>query len=245
LVAVLSLDRLPLTTEFREGARAGFRAFLPVSIGLIPWGIVTGMAMVGSGLTPLQAMGMNVIVFSGTAQLGTLPLIAAGAPLWLIVATALAVNLRFVIFSAAIAANFQHLRAPARWGIGYLLVDGVFAVCVEPMLRNENPQWRLGHYLAPALWAWVLWQFCALLGIVFADATPQSWSLEFMATIALLVLLLPMASTRPMLVAALTGGAVAVALHGLPLRLGMLAGMVAGILGGFAAERRQSATVEG
>jgi predicted branched-subunit amino acid permease len=242
---VLSLNRLPLTAEFRAGAGAGFRAFLPQSIGLIPWGMVTGVAMVGSGLTPVQAMGMNVIVFSGTAQLGTLPLIAAGAPLWLIVATALALNLRFVIFSAGIAGNFQHLRTPARWGIGYLLVDGVFAICLEPMLRNENPQWRLGHYLAPSLWAWALWQVSGLIGILFADAAPQTWSLEFMATIALLVLLLPMAGTRPMLVAALTGGAVAIALHGLPLRFGLLTGMVAGILAGFAAERWQPAAVEG
>jgi predicted branched-subunit amino acid permease len=239
------LNHLPLTAEFRAGAREGFRAFLPASIGLIPWGMVTGVAMVGSGLTPVQAAGMNVIVFSGTAQLGTLPLIAAAAPLWLIVATALALNLRFVIFSAAIAGNFQHLRAPARWGIGYLLVDGVFAICLEPMLRNENPQWRLGHYLAPSLWAWILWQLSGLIGILFADAAPQDWSLEFMATIALLVLLLPMAAARPMLVAALTGGAVAIALHGLPLRLGLLTGMVAGILAGFAAERWQPAAVEG
>ena len=65
------------------------------SVGLIPWALVTGMSMVSIGMTPLQAMGMNVIVFAGTAQLGTLPLIAAGAPLWLIVATALALNLRF------------------------------------------------------------------------------------------------------------------------------------------------------
>ena len=92
--------------SFRAGAREGFRAFLPLSVGLVPWALVTGMSMVGIGMTPLQAMGMNVIVFAGTAQLGTLPLIAAGAPLWLIVATALALNLRFLIFSAAIAQGF-------------------------------------------------------------------------------------------------------------------------------------------
>jgi len=243
--AVLSLDRLPLSPEFRDGARAGFRAFLPASIGLIPWGMVTGVAMVGSGLTPAEALGMNIIVFSGTAQLGSLPLIAAGAPLWLIVATSLALNLRFLIFSAGLAGYFQHFRAPARWGIGYLLVDGVFAICVEPLARNPDPQWRLGHYLAPALWAWLVWQVCGVIGIVFAGAIPRAWSLEFMATIALLALLLPMARTRPMLVAALTGGAVSVALHGLPLRLGLFIALLAGILGGFVADRQRSLAAEG
>ena len=66
-----------MSPRFRDGLQEGFRAFLPLSVGLIPWALVTGLTMAGVGFTPLQAMGMNVIVFAGTAQLGTLPLIAA------------------------------------------------------------------------------------------------------------------------------------------------------------------------
>jgi predicted branched-subunit amino acid permease len=232
-----------MTTEqqasFRAGARAGFRAFLPFSVGLIPWAMATGIAMVGVGFTPVQAMGMNVIVFAGTAQLGTLPLIAAGAPLWLIVVTALALNLRFVIFSAAIAQGFRGLGNGWRWLCGHLLTDGVFAVCTPKMLEVEDRHWRLGYYLAPSIWTWLLWQCFALVGILAAGSVPQGWSLEFMATLALIVLLLPLAKTRPMLVAALAGGAAAVALNGLPLRLGLFAGICIGIAAGFAAERWQ------
>src|SRR5690554_1592435 len=111
------------SADFHAGGRAGFRAFLPLSVGVLPWALVTGMAMVGAGFSPLEAMGMNIIVFSGTAQLGTLPLIASGAPLWLIVATALALNLRFVIFSAALAGRFAGFPARHRWLAGYLLTD--------------------------------------------------------------------------------------------------------------------------
>ena len=107
-------------SSFRLGAREGFRSFLPMSVGLIPWALVTGMAMISAGFTPAQAMGMNLIVFAGTAQLGTLPLIAAGVPLWLIVVTALALNLRFVIFSAAIAQGFRGVGTPTRWLAGHL-----------------------------------------------------------------------------------------------------------------------------
>lgn len=228
------------TSAFRLGASAGFTAFLPISVGLIPWALVTGMAMIGVGFTPFQAMGMNLIVFAGTAQLGTLPLLVAGAPMWLIVVTALALNLRFVIFSAAIAQGFRGVSTPLRWLCGHLLTDGVFACTLEKMLQVEDPRWRLGYFLAPSLWCWVLWQLFTLIGVLAAGSIPKDWSLEFMATVALLVLLVPMAKQRPMLVAAAASGATAVLLRGMPLRLGLIVAIAVGILAGFSAERVHS-----
>ena len=90
-----------MESAFRRGAREGLRDFLPISVGLLPWAMVTGIAMRSIGLSEIESLGMNLLVYAGTAQLGALPLIAAGAPLWLIMLTALALNLRFVIFSAA------------------------------------------------------------------------------------------------------------------------------------------------
>jgi predicted branched-subunit amino acid permease len=226
-----------MNESFKQGAREGLRSFLPLSVGLIPWAIVTGVAMRSSGLSALEAVGMNVIVFAGTAQLGALPLLMAGAPLWLIALTTVALNLRFMIFSAAIAPAFRSHALRRRLLSGYLLVDGVFAVCADRMLKCDDPHWRWGCYLAPSVWCWVLWQVFGLVGIVGAGSMPTDWSLEFMATIALLVMLVPMAATRPMLVAALVGGLGAVALRGLPLKLGLIAGIVAGIVAGVAAER--------
>jgi len=224
-------------TPFLTGARAGFAIFLPFSVGLVPWALVMGMAMTSAGFTPTEAMGMNLIVFAGTAQLGTLPLIVAGAPVWLIFFTALALNLRFVIFSAALAPSFRGIGLPARWLSGHLLTDGVFAACADALQREDDPRWRLGYYLAPSLWSWLLWQVFTLIGIHAAAVVPKSWSLEFMATIALIVLLVPMSRVRPMLVAALAGGAAATLLRGMPLKLGTVVAIVAGIAAGFLAEK--------
>ena len=190
-----------MSPSFKAGAREGFRVCLPVSVGLIPWALVTGLSMVSVGFTPLQAMGMSLIVFGATAQLGTLPLIAIGAPVWLIVATALVVNLRFIIFSAALAGPLAGGRPWQRWLCGYALTDGVFATCLERLRSEADPEWRLGYYLAPSLWCALLWQSSTLAGVLAAGVIPRGWSLEFMASIALLVLLVPMARVRPMLVA--------------------------------------------
>jgi len=221
---------------FATGMREGFVAFLPVSVGLIPWALVVGMAMTSAGFTPLQAMGMNIIVFAGTAQLGTLPLIVDNAPLWLIVTTGLALNLRFLIFSAGIAPGFRGIGTGWRWLCGHLLTDGSFAVCYDKLMQVDNPRWRLGFYLVTGVWTWLLWQTFTLAGIFAAGIVPKSWSLEFMATIALIVLLVPMAKARPMLVAAIVGGGSAVLLRGMPLRLGVVTAICLGIAAGFAAE---------
>ncbi|MBW7862590.1 MAG: AzlC family ABC transporter permease [Rhodocyclaceae bacterium] len=223
--------------SFRRGAREGFRLFLPLSIGLIPWALVTGVAMRSSGLSVAEAIGMNAIVFAGTAQLGSLPLLMMDAPMWLVALTTAALNLRFLIFSAAIAPAFRGYSLRRRLLSGYLLVDGVFAVCADRMLKCDDPRWRWGCFIAPSVWCWVLWQGFGLLGILGAGSLPADWSLEFMATIALLVMLVPMASTRPLLVSAVVGGLGAVMLRGLPLKLGLIAAIMAGMVSGFATER--------
>src|SRR5215210_2288581 len=86
--------------EERIAFQDGFRAGAGTMPGIFAWGMVAGMAMVKSGLTIWQALGMSLLVFAGSAQLASLPLIAADVPVWAVFFTAMVVNLRFVIFSA-------------------------------------------------------------------------------------------------------------------------------------------------
>ncbi len=108
--------------------REGFKAGVPSLFGIGAWGLVVGVAMVKSGLTLVQALGMTLLVFGGSAQLASLPLIAAGAPIWVVFATALVVNLRFVIFSALLAPHFAHLPWPKRVLLGYTAGDMTVAL---------------------------------------------------------------------------------------------------------------------
>lgn len=222
---------------FKQGFREGFHHYLPYSMGFIPWALVTGIAMRSSGLSITESMGMNIIVYGGTAQLGTLPLIAHGAPVWLISLTALILNLRFLIFSATLAPAFKGIGRKHRWLSGYVLGDGVVAACASRLLTEQNTAWRYGYYLGPSLWAWASWQLATLIGVLLAGSIPHNWSLGFMATIALLVLLIPMCRERSMLVSALVGGGMAVALRGLPLRMGLFCGILIGMAAGYLAEQ--------
>jgi len=228
-----------MDSAFRQGAREGLRAFVPFSVGIMPWAMVTGIAMRSIGLTELEAMGMSLFVYAATAQLGTLPLIASGAPLWLIFVTGMVLNLRFIIFSAAISPAFHDHSLARRLSSSFLLTDTSFAVISPKLMESNDPQWRWGCYLVPSLYGWALWQTCVLIGVLGAGFVPSDWSLEFMGTIALIVMLAPMVRSRPMLFATLVGGLGAVFLRELPLRLGLFAAIVLGIIAGFVAEHWQ------
>ena len=76
--------------EFRRGAGD----LLSVAPGFAAWGMMTGVAMVNSGMSVVEATLMTLLVFAGSAQLAAIPLIVAGAPVWVILAAAFCVNLR-------------------------------------------------------------------------------------------------------------------------------------------------------
>ena len=66
--------------EFKRGARD----MLGITLGISAWGLVTGVAMVKSGLGVGLSLLMSLMVFAKSSQLASLPLLASGAPLWVL-----------------------------------------------------------------------------------------------------------------------------------------------------------------
>src|SRR6266852_577217 len=207
-------------SALREGALAS----AGLLVGIVPWGIVAGVAMASAGLT--QTLAMSVLVFAGTAQLAVLPLLVAKAPLWVMVATALVVNLRYVIYSAVLAPHFEHLPRLWRVLLSYITVDGVFALFAgryRPEDRNPHKHW---YFLGGSLVMWCAWQLSSWMGIFAGAMIPGRWSLEFASTLALIALLIPLLFDRAVVCGALAAGGVALIAAKLPLNLGPREGRV-------------------
>lgn len=213
--------------EYRNARRA-IAGALP---GIFAWSVVTGMAMVKTGLTTAQALGMTFIVFAGSAQLAALPLIATGAPVMVVFATALVVNLRFVIFAASTGPHFAHLPWYRRMMFGY--INGDLTMANFPLrFPNDtvaNTIGKIGYFTGCSYNNWLAWQVGAVVGILLAGQIPESWNIGFAGTLALLGLLIPLVSNLPGLVGVLAASALALALHHLPYRLGMLVAVIAGV----------------
>ncbi|HEY8025106.1 MAG TPA: AzlC family ABC transporter permease [Burkholderiaceae bacterium] len=200
--------------------------------GIFAWGMVSGMAMVKSGLTLWQATGMTMLVFAGSAQLASLPLIAADAPLSVVFFTAIIVNLRFVIFAASIGPHFAHLNWRQRFWYGYFNADIMMALFPRrfPPEKLYVPQGKVGFFSGIAYPNWLAWQSGAMLGIIMAGQIPQSWGIGFAGTLALFGVMIPLVINRAALLGVVVSGAVALLGMHWPYRLGLLAAVVAGMV---------------
>ncbi|AZY50135.1 AzlC family ABC transporter permease [Bordetella avium] len=226
--------------ERLDAFRQGVHAITPALIATGTWGLVTGVAMVKSGLTESMALAMTLLLYAGSAQLTSLPLIASGAPLWLIFAAGCVVNLRFVIFGAGLHPFFRHLSWPKRLGLGYFTTDMGFVLFMPrfgdaPVRGTREQLWYFLGTIAPG---WCVWQTSSIVGIYLGAVVPASWSLDFAAVLALMAITVPLVNTRPMVVTVLAAGLVAWVGQVLPLRLGLAAAVIAGIMAGIWAERR-------
>jgi predicted branched-subunit amino acid permease len=75
----------------------------------------------------------------------------------------------------------------------------------------------------------VVWQTSSLAGIFLGGGIPAGWGLDFVAILALVALVLPMIAGLPTIAGALVAGVVAVLAAGVPLKLGLVVAVIAGI----------------
>lgn len=224
--------KVPLRSPEQAAFREGFRESMASMPGIFAWGLVSGMAMIKAGLTVWQSLGMTFLVFAGSAQLAVLPLMMSNAPVMLIFGTALMVNLRFVIFGAAIGPHFSHLPWHRRLWYGYLNGDVTMGLFPQrfPVETLYQPAGKAGFYMGIGYNTWLAWQIGAVAGIFLAGQIPESWNIGFAGTLALLAIMIPLIINLAALGGVVVAGAVAVAAADLPYRLGLLLAVVLGMV---------------
>ena len=218
--------------ELRQGVRDMGR-MMP---GIAAWALVTGMAMVKGGMPVPMALLMALVVFSASSQLASVPLMLAGAPVWVVWLTAWCVNLRFVIFSVQMRRHM--LTMPLRWRLvaGYLQADLTY-VFMQQRHGQSTPASQhhpepLAHLLGLSLINWGTWNVFVALGVLFADAIPTSWGMGFAGTLALLGLLVTFIRGRVMALTAALAATAAVAAFGIPFKLHIVVAVAAAVAAG-------------
>lgn len=213
--------------------RVGLRDFQRLAPGIAAWGLMTGVAMVKSGMGLLESLMMALLVFAGSSQLAATPLIIAGAPIWIILATGFCVNLRFVVFSLHLRPYLAHLPAWERVAHGYFTADMNYVLFIrrfpQPATDDAGRKAQEAYLAGNDLFNWLAWVGFSVIGVVLANRIPQSWGLGFAGILCLVGILCSLATTRLRLVSASVAGLVGVAAYALPLKLNIIVAIAASV----------------
>jgi predicted branched-subunit amino acid permease len=156
-----------------------------------------------------------------------------GAPVWVVLATAFCVSLRFAVFSLHLRG---YLMAWPRWqrlSIGYLVADLNYVQFVQrhphPSPDPAGQRAEMAYLCGNSFLAWFGWQVASLAGIFLASQVPMEWGLGFAGVLALVGILCSLTQTRLRAVSLVVSGAAAVAAFAMPLRLNILVAIAAAI----------------
>jgi predicted branched-subunit amino acid permease len=214
--------------------RTGIADIAPGCVGLAAWGLMTGVAMVKSGMGLFEVLLMSVIVFAGSSQLAALPLIASGAPIWVIVATAFCVNLRFIVFSIHLRPYVLHQSFWRRMFSGYLMADLSYVLLVKrfphPPKDAAETDALEAYWIGNGGTGWMSWTGSSLIGVALGNSVPLAWGLGFAGVLALVGVTASLVSTRLRVVSAAVAGGAAIVAFALPLKLNIVVAIVAAVL---------------
>jgi predicted branched-subunit amino acid permease len=223
-------------TPFRRGVMQG----LPFVLIIVPFGALFGLVASEAGLDLAQVMGFSSLVIAGASQFVALQLMVDGVPFAIVVLSALAVNLRMAMYSAALAPHLGPAPAWQRAVLAYMLVDQVYALAQSAY--DDHGAWSVGDKVAymfgTGLFIVPTWLGATWLGAVAGARVPESWSLDFAVPLAFLALVGPMLRTRAHRAAAFISATGTLLLFWVPWNLGLILAALAAMAVGAELERR-------
>ncbi|MCE0504471.1 AzlC family ABC transporter permease [Roseivivax sp. GX 12232] len=226
-------------SSYRRGVKDG----LPFLLVIVPFGMLFGVLATEAGLSVFEALSFSVVVIAGASQFAALQLLQDQAPVLIILASALAINLRMAMYSAAMTPYIGKLPFWKRAVAAYFLVDQVYACAALDYERHpaESAAQRFGYFLGVATPICPVWYLATILGALVGGAISTGYGLDFALPIAFLAMIGPMLRTPAHVVAALAAVTGSLVFAWLPFNLGLIVGGIIGMVAGAETERRLEA----
>ncbi len=221
---------------FARGVAEG----LPFVVIMVPFGALFGVLATEAGLPLDQVMAFSVLVIAGASQFTAVQLMTDGVPAVIVVLSALAVNLRMVMYSAAMVPHIGSAPLWQRAIVSYLLVDQTYALAIQSY--EAERAWsvadKVAYFAGTALPVFPAWIGATWIGAALGAQVPDSWQLDFAMPLAFLALVGPMLKTRAHVAAAFVSVAGTLALWWVPWNLGLMVAAVLALATGAEVERR-------
>ena len=228
----------------RSSGLAGIQAVIPLVLGYFPIAFSFGVAATRSGLTPIEAFSLSLIVFAGAAQFLAIALLASGAPVLVAGLTLAAMNLRHVLYGPTLLQGAGEDRA-TRWGWlwAFALTDEVFGAALGAMAKGQR--FSEPFMVIVGFGAYASWLAGTVAGAWAGGGALDAWpavgaGLDFMLPALFLALLLSILTARQVPAIAIAAAATVLGTWYGSATLGLFAGMIAGAVAGLFAPKTEA-----
>jgi 4-azaleucine resistance transporter AzlC len=181
--------------------RHGFRAMVPLWLGVIPFGLAYAVIARDAGLSLLETQALSLFVFAGSAQVSAASLFGRGAGGLEIVLTTFLLNVRHVLYGVSLGRVVP--MTPRERAVGaYFLTDEAYGVSVARKAR------AFSFVLGAELSLFLVWNLATLAGALLGQAIPdpERLGVDFVFPVAFLALLVPLLRRRHDVAVAVVAG---------------------------------------
>ncbi|MDO6586268.1 AzlC family ABC transporter permease [Salipiger sp. 1_MG-2023] len=221
----------------------GVRGGLPFILVIVPFSTLFGVISVDAGLSVIEALSFSVAVIAGAAQFTAIQLLRDDAPTLVVLASALAVNLRMAMYSASLTPHLGKMPLWKRAVAAYLTIDQNYAISIIEYERNKamTTAEKFAFFLGAITPLAPLWYVFTLVGALLGTAIPTNTGLDFAMPIAFIAMIGPALNTGAHRTAALVATIGSLIFAFLPWNLGLLVAAGLGMAAGAEVERRAGA----
>jgi len=188
-----------ITSQSVQNRKAFFQGMIdifPLSIAVLPWGILAGSMAISAGLTFAQAFAMSAVFYAGAAQLVSLGLVMSNASVFTIMVTVFFLTSQHFIYALNFRKDVSQFPLNQRLMIGFLLTDELFAIGI-----GANKQRTFTYLFGAGLFFYLAWCLFSLLGILLAQSIPnlEKLHLDFSIVAVFILIIVPMIKDSPTL----------------------------------------------
>ena len=215
--------RYSISVTDKEQFNAGFKGMLPITTGVFPFGVVMGTVAANANLSFFQSMFMNVLVFAGASQLAAVDLMAKHAASAVVIITGLVINLRFLLYSAALSPVVQKSGFLTKFFSAYFLTDQSYAVMSANQDKFKTNAEAISFYLGSCVCMTIAWHASVAIGYAFGNIAPASLALDFAVPLSFVALVVPTLKNKKYIAVAAFSSVISLFMNSLPYKTGLIA----------------------
>lgn len=195
---------------------------MPITTGVIPFGAVMGTVFADAQWNFFEAFTMNTLMYAGAAQLASVDLMEKNAASLVVIATGLVINLRFILYSAALSPIIQKSSFWTKLFCAYSLTDQNYAVMSAHQEQFKSNAEAVEFYVGSVVCMLLAWHLAVLAGFAFGNFAPKSLALDFAVPLSFLALVIPTLKNKKYILVTGFSSVVSILLYPLPYKTGLI-----------------------